>query len=73
MGPRWSGGWGSRRFDAEARPLFGEEAAVVFENYRRDHPRLARFLGRRLGVSILDDPHRAAEKMPAIRFDPPAR
>lgn len=35
--------------------------------------RLARFLGRRLGVSILDDPHRAAEKMPAIRFDPPAR
>lgn len=65
--------WGSRRFDAEARPLSREETAIVLEKYRRDHPRLARFLGRRLGVSILDDPHRAAEKLPAISFDPPAR
>ncbi len=38
-----------------------------------DVTRLARFLGRRLGVSILDDPERVADKMPAIRFDPPAR
>lgn len=43
--------WGSRRFDAEARPLSGDEASVVFEKYRPDHPRLARFLGRRLSVS----------------------
>jgi deazaflavin-dependent oxidoreductase (nitroreductase family) len=60
--------WGSRRFDAVAHRLTVPEAIIVFRNYRREHPRAAAFLGRVLGVSIVDDAQRAAEWMPVIRF-----
>lgn len=57
--------WGRRSFGARARIVGTEEAAAVFDDYRRRHPRAARLLGRALGVSALD-PVAAASVMPVV-------
>lgn len=62
--------WGSRYFDALARPLSAGEAAEVFDNYRRGHPRLAAVLARSLWLSIEDDGRVAAAAMPVVRLEP---
>lgn len=61
---------GRTRTPATAERLGSIEALEVFEHYRADHPRAAAVIGRRLGVSLIDDPEGAAEKLPLFRLQP---
>lgn len=62
--------WGHRRFAARARIVGHSEAVAAFDRYRKAHPRAARFLGRALGISVLDDSDTAAREMPVVRLEP---
>jgi deazaflavin-dependent oxidoreductase (nitroreductase family) len=59
---------GRTRTSALAERLDHEQALTVFERYRVDHARAARVIGRRVGVSLVDDLDRAAEKLPLFRL-----
>jgi deazaflavin-dependent oxidoreductase (nitroreductase family) len=58
--------WAGERFTAFARRLEGKEAEEVFDRYRRDHPKAAAAIGKRLGISIEESPASAASKMPVL-------
>ncbi len=59
---------GRTRTTATAVRLDHDEALAVFERYRVDHPRAAKMLGERIGVSMIDDPEDAAAKLPLFRL-----
>jgi hypothetical protein len=42
----------------------------VFERYRIDHPRAAKAIGKRIGVSLVDDPGSAARELPLFCLEP---
>lgn len=58
------------RSPATARRLDRHQALEVFERYRIDHARAAKVLGKRIGVSLVDDPETAADKLPLFRLEP---
>lgn len=68
--PRVGVTWGTRSFPAEARRLEPSETADLLRRYRDDHPRAAVVLADRLGVSLVDDPARAAAALPAFLLEP---
>jgi deazaflavin-dependent oxidoreductase (nitroreductase family) len=59
---------GRTRTRATARRLEGSDAVDVFERYRVNHPRAAKALGDRIGVSLVDDLDTAAAKIPLFRL-----
>lgn len=61
---------GRQRTRAVARRLDEDQAVQVFERYRIDHPRAAKAIGKRIGVSLLDDPGAAARELPLFRLEP---
>lgn len=61
---------GRSRTAATARRLDHDEALAVFERYRLRHGRAAKLLGKRIGVSLVDDLDDAAEKLPLLRLEP---
>ena len=63
-------GW--KRRAATAVPLPREEAVEVFDRYRVNHPRAAKVIGERLGVSLVDDVAAAADQLPLFRLEPAA-
>ena len=61
---------GRTRVAATARRLNLDEAVQVFERYRIAHPRAAKAIGKRIGVSLVDDPGSAARELPLFRLEP---
>jgi deazaflavin-dependent oxidoreductase (nitroreductase family) len=61
---------GRRRVEATAKRLGPAEALAVFERYRVEHPKAAAVIGRRLGVSLVDDLEAAAAVLPLFRLAP---
>lgn len=61
---------GRTRTAATAHRLDEHEAVQVFERYRIDHPRAAKAIGKRIGVSLVDDPGAAAHQLPLFRLLP---
>ncbi|MDJ0770085.1 MAG: nitroreductase family deazaflavin-dependent oxidoreductase [Ilumatobacter sp.] len=61
---------GRTRTQAKADRLGHDDAVEVFERYRRDHARAAKVLGKRIGVSLVDDLETAAERLPLFRLRP---
>ncbi len=61
---------GRTRSQATAQRLEFEEALEVFERYRVNHPRAAKVLGNRIGVSLVDDLGTAAKELPLFRLGP---
>ena len=59
---------GRRRVLARAQRLDGGEARAVFDRYRIRHPRAAAVIGKRIGVSLVDDVDGAAECLPLFRL-----
>jgi deazaflavin-dependent oxidoreductase (nitroreductase family) len=58
------------RVPATALRLGREEAVEVFDRYRAAHPRAAEVIGRRIGVSLIDDVEGAARQLPLFRLRP---
>ena len=56
------------RTAATAERLGHDDALAVFERYRVNHPRAAKALGDRIGVSLVDDLDTAADKIPLFRL-----
>lgn len=61
---------GRTRTAASAVRLDHDDALDVFERYRVAHPRAAKVLGERIGVSLVDDLDRAADELPLFRLEP---
>jgi deazaflavin-dependent oxidoreductase (nitroreductase family) len=61
---------GRRRVAATADRLDHAAAVAVFERYKESHPKAAKVIGRRLGVSLIDDVDGAAAALPLFRLDP---
>jgi hypothetical protein len=61
---------GRKRVPATARRLDHPEAVAVFDRYRINHPKAAQVIGKRLGVSLIDDIETAAAELPLFRLDP---
>ncbi len=59
---------GRNRTAAVATRLDVSTAEEVFERYRENHPRAARVLGQKLGVSLVDDLENAARTLPLFRL-----
>ena len=59
---------GRTRTRATAQRIEHGEALQVFERYRIDHPRAAKAIGKRIGVSLVDDPGAAARQLPLFRL-----
>ena len=59
---------GRKRTKATAVRLENSDALAVFERYRINHTRAAKMLGGQIGVSLIDDPGDAAEKIPLFRL-----
>ena len=61
---------GRTRTAATAGRLDRGRALEVFERYRVNHARAAKVLGKRIGVSLVDDLETAAEQLPLFRLGP---
>ena len=61
---------GRSRARATAIRLDPEQARAVFDRYRIDHPRAAKAIGKRIGVSLVDDIDTAARMLPLFRLAP---
>lgn len=61
---------GRTKIHALAERLNHEQALEVFERYRVSHARAANMIGRKIGVSLVDDLDSAAEKLPLFRLTP---
>lgn len=61
---------GRTRTQAMAQRLDDDQALEVFERYRVNHARAAKALGKRIGVSLVDDLDSAVEKLPLFRLSP---
>jgi deazaflavin-dependent oxidoreductase (nitroreductase family) len=61
---------GRKRVPATARRLDHPEAVAVFDRYRINHPKAAQVIGKRLGVSLIDDIETSAAELPLFRLDP---
>jgi len=59
---------GRTRTRARAERLDHVEAVEVFERYRAEHPRAAKMLGGKIGVSLVDDLDEAARHLPVFRL-----
>lgn len=59
---------GRTRSPARVVRIGRDEARSVFERYRIDHPRAAKAIGRRIGVSLVDDLDEAARRLPLFRL-----
>ena len=59
---------GRTRSTSRADRLNHADAVAVFERYRRDHPRAAKAIGGRVGVSLVDDLGSAARHIPLFRL-----
>lgn len=64
---------GRERTRATAVRLDRDEARSVFERYRIDHPRAAKAIGKRIGVSLVDDLDAAARQLPLFQLVAPDR
>jgi deazaflavin-dependent oxidoreductase (nitroreductase family) len=61
---------GRTRIAARAHRLDKSDAVGVFERYSAAHARAAKALGKRIGVSLVDDLQTAAGKIPLFRLVP---
>lgn len=61
---------GRTRTQAMAQRLDDDQALEVFERYRVNHARAVKALGKRIGVSLVDDLDSAVEKLPLFRLSP---
>ena len=59
---------GRRRERATAQRLDRAAALAVFERYLRHHPRAAKLIGNKIGVSLVADLSMAADKLPLFRL-----
>jgi deazaflavin-dependent oxidoreductase (nitroreductase family) len=59
---------GTTRSPATAVRIGDDEARSVFERYRTNHPRAAKVIGKRIGVSLVDDLDEAAHRLPLFRL-----
>ncbi len=64
---------GRKRAIASAIRLDHTEATAVFDQYRTEHAKAAKVIGKRIGVSLVDDLETAAEKLPLFRLVPEQR
>ena len=63
---------GRRRVDATAQRLDHDDGVEVFDRYRTNHPRAAKAIGNKIGVSLVEDLEAAADKLPLFRLVPQA-
>jgi len=61
---------GTRRARATAVRLDPDQARAVFDRYRVEHPRAAKAIGQRIGVSLVDDIDAAARMLPLFHLVP---
>ncbi len=61
---------GRSRARATAVRLDPEQARTVFDRYRVRHPRAAKAIGKRIGVSLVDDIDSAARMLPLFHLVP---
>ena len=61
---------GRRRVGAVAERIGQTDAIAVFDRYRTTHPRAARMIGNKIGVSLVADLEGSASKLPLFRLIP---